>query len=623
MHVRSLIARLAVVFVLFTLLRAAFWAFQADAFSGIGAGEVLQVFLQGLRFDAMTIVVANVPFILLHLLPFPGRDRRGYQRALFVLFLAVNVFLLFICCVDLVFYGFNHKRVTSDLLGQAGAGMRNMPLFLVRYWPATLVFVGGIAFLVRGYRWASRTAPPVPMAPRRQWTASLIAVAVLFLAGRGGWQYQGLSPAHAADHVEVANAQLVTNSAFTFGYSLLQPELPPRNYMPQQELDRLMPLGYTLHRDSMDRQMNVVLIIVESLGREYIGALNGGRAFTPFLDSLVERSYVCSNAYANAERSNKSMCALLGGIPSFTDDAFMNTAYAADRVDGWGARLKELGYATSFWHGGLNGEYKFDSFSRACGFDRYYGKDEFGDDALYDGHWGIYDEEFLQFFADGLDREKEPFAATVFTLSSHDPFRIPERYEGRFPKGTQDIHAAIGYVDMALRRFFERARRSPWYGNTLFVLTGDHTFGYNVHPAAYSNAAGRFAVPILFLKGDGSLNGGTGEVVQHLDIGPSILDLVGYEGRINTFGRSVFRNDRQAYAAQYINGQYQRIQAGRLLFFDGTRATGLFDPATDTLFHNDLRAAEPRLTDSLTTLTKAMVQRHAEALRSNTLFPAR
>lgn len=615
-HWRLLAVRYGLVVLLLSGLRLLFYLIYRGSFPPMPAEQVWQVALQGLRFDVATVVIWNAPLILLHLLPFRWRNARACQRLLFTGFMLINGALLLVCSIDLAFFGFNNKRVSRDLLGQLDAGVRNLPSFLVDYYWVAAVFILLMVLLWRGY---SRS-PKEERAQMPWWkegAASLIAIGVFVLMARGGWQYQGLSPAHAADHVDVAFAPLVTNSAFTFGYSLTEPEVKQRIYFTQQELDRRMPLRYVIHKDSTDRKENVVLIIVESLGREYLNSLSNVPGYMPFLDSLVQRSLVFDNAFANAERSNKSVCAILAGIPSFTDDAFMNTAYMDNQLEGLGTRMKQIGYATSFFHGGLNGEYKFDSFSRATGFDRYYGRDEYGNNADYDGHWGIYDEEFLQYFANKLDREKSPFCSVVFTLSSHDPFPIPAKWKNHFPKGSQDIHESLGYVDMALRRFFERAAKSPWYRNTLFVITGDHTFLYNVHPKWYTNAAGRFAVPIMFFRPDGSLKGRDSTIAQHMDIMPSILDLTGFDGAINSFGRSLFKHDREPYAAQYLNGQYQLIAGDRLLFFDGSDANGLYAFHGDTLFQHNLSAQEPAVADSMKLRLEALVQRHAQALREN------
>lgn len=618
-HLRLLLARLGIVLLAMALLRWIFFIANRLSFPGLSFGEALLVTLHGLRFDAMVIVIANALLIVLHLLPWRGRGERGYQRMLFGVFLVVNSTLLLICCIDLAFFGFNGKRITRDVLGQVEAGVRELPTFIITFWWATLVFFGCVALLIFGWRRIRPRDEYSASGNLGQWVVGALAMGLLFLVGRGGWQYQGLSPAHAADHVPVALAPLVTNSAFTFGYSLSEPAFTPRRYMSDEAMDKLMPLRYELRKDSTDRPRNVVLLIVESLGREYLSAISGEAAYMPFLDSLCGRSLVLTNAFANAERSNKSMCALLAGIPSFTEDAFMNTAFADDRVDGLGTRLKELGYSTSFFHGGLNGEYKFDSFSKACGFDRYHGMDEFGDEDHYDGHWGIYDEEFLRYTAARLTEQPQPFCSVVFTLSSHDPFPVPARYAGRFPKGTQDIHASLGYVDMSLQRFFAAAAKEPWYANALFVITGDHTYQYNDHPLWYRNPAGRFAVPILFFAPDGSFTGRDDRIAQHLDIAPSILDAVGYQGTISTFGQSVFKRDRADRAAQYLGGQYRLIQEERVLLYDGVNVQGLYDLRNDTLFSKDLSARDPRTANRLAMDLQAMIQRHGAALIGNRL----
>lgn len=617
-HLRLLALRLALPLVLLSGLRLLFFLLYRNDFPGISGGQALQVALQGIRFDLATLVIWNAPVIVLHLLPLGWRNHRAFQRILFAAYLVINGLLLLICCIDLAFFGFNHKRVSRDLLGQLGAGVRNLPSFLMDYGWVAAVFALLMVLLWRLYPRMRKERSGAEL----NWQGALLSAAGIgffVILGRGGWQYQGLSPAKAADHVDVALAPLVTNSAFTFGYSLTSPEVVQRHYFTAAELDRRMPLRYAIHKEPTDRRENVVVIIVESMGREYLASLSHVQGYMPFMDSLTGRSLVFANAYANAERSNKSMCAILAGIPSFTDDAFMNTAYMDDRLEGLGTRMKQNGYATSFFHGGLNGEYKFNSFSRAAGFDRYFGRDEYGNNADYDGHWGIYDEEFLQFFANKLDAERTPFCSVVFTLSSHDPFPIPAKWKGHFPKGSQEIHESLGYTDMALRRFFQRAAKSPWYAQTLFVITGDHTFLYNVHPPWFTNAAGRFAVPIIFFRPDGSLHGQDSTVAQHLDILPSILDITGFDGSVNCFGRSLFKHDRVPYAAQYLNGQYQIIEGDRLLVFNGEATKGLFNYKTDTLFRHDLTGLEPARADSMQLRLEAMVQRHAQALKENKL----
>jgi phosphoglycerol transferase MdoB-like AlkP superfamily enzyme len=218
-----------------------------------------------------------------------------------------------------------------------------------------------------------------------------------------------------------------------------------------------------------------------------------------------------------------------------------------------------------------------------------------------------------------LNELPQPFCSVVFTLSSHDPFPVPERYKGRFPRGTQEIHESLGYADMSIRRFFATASKEPWYANTVFVITGDHTYQYNVHPPWFRNPAGRFAVPIMFFAPDASFTGRDDRIAQHLDLLPSILDLSGYQGTISSFGQSVFRRDRTDRAAPFLGGQYRLIQDDRLLLFDGERVQGLYDLRNDTLCAHDLAAQEKDVAERLTRHLQAMIQRHGEALVGNTL----
>lgn len=217
-HWRLLAARYGVVVLLLSGLRLLFFLIYRGSLPPLPAGQAWQVALQGLRFDVATVVLWNAPLILLYILPLRWRDSKTCQRLLFTGHMLVNGLLLLICSIDLAFFGFNNKRVSRDLLGQLGAGVRNLPSFLMDYGWVAAVFLFLMWALWKGWR----RLPLGEHAQLRWWkegAASLIAVALFVLLGRGGWQYQGLSPAHAADHVEVAFAPIVTNSAFTFGYS--------------------------------------------------------------------------------------------------------------------------------------------------------------------------------------------------------------------------------------------------------------------------------------------------------------------------------------------------------------------------------------------------------------------
>jgi phosphoglycerol transferase MdoB-like AlkP superfamily enzyme len=351
-----------------------------------------------------------------------------------------------------------------------------------------------------------------------------------------------------------------------------------------------------------------------------VGALNEYKGYTPFLDSLAQHSLVFNNAFASAERSNKALPAIIAGIPSLMDDPFMYSVYQDNCIQGIGDYLQTKGYHTSFFHGGINGEFNIDALSPAAGFNLYFGKNEFNDDTYFDGHWGIYDEEFMQYFSKTLNDFPQPFCTALFTVSSHDPFPIPAKYKGKFPKGETDIQESIGYTDFSLRKFFEKASQESWYANTLFVITSDHTFQYGKRLAPrYENRAGYFSIPLFFFTPDSSLTGRSDQLVQHTDIIPSVLDYLRYDGIVNAFGTSVFSDSLDRTAIQYLDNLYQIENDQYCLLYDGTRAIGLYKYLEDFHFEKNLLLTEKLIAEKLTKKLEAMLQTYNKALIMNKL----
>jgi phosphoglycerol transferase MdoB-like AlkP superfamily enzyme len=169
--------------------------------------------------------------------------------------------------------------------------------------------------------------------------------------------------------------------------------------------------------------------------------------------------------------------------------------------------LRKEGYNTSFFHGAFNGSQNFDQYTRAAEFEKYYGKDEYVGREAFDGKWGIYDEKFLQFFAKKLSSFKTPFFSTIFTISSHNPYKILDRYKNKFPKGTTIVQESIAYTDYSLKLFFDNAKKQKWYNNTLFVISADHTSA-DGELDIDKTILGKFHIPILFFDpGNPNLSG--------------------------------------------------------------------------------------------------------------------
>ena len=363
------------------------------------------------------------------------------------------------------------------------------------------------------------------------------------------------------------------------------------------------------------RPLNVVVIIVESLGKEYMGAMNHHTGYTPFLDSLCRHSTVFTNAYANGKRSIEGIPCIVSSIPALMDEPFITSTYNGNKVTSIANVLAKKGYRNYFFHGGTNGTMGFDNFSKLAGYDAYFGRKEYNNDADYDGNWGIYDEPFLQYTVKKLSESQQPFEATVFTISSHHPYLVPEKYKGRFRKGSLPIHESIGYADFSLKKFFESASHTSWYQNTLFVITGDHTAISEV--PFYQTRVGMYSLPIIFYQPADSLVGMNDVTTSQIDILPGILDYLHYDQPYFSFGASMFDTSANHSAVNYLNGTYQIIEGNYALAMDTANIQGLYQFKADTLLTVNLMDSIPGIRNNMAKKLKAIVQNYNDALINN------
>lgn len=590
--------RLGAVAVVYTLTRILFVLFNASLFPAVP----LASFVGGLRFDASAIGWINLPWLVLYLFQAPARFKwmHGLQLALFII---PNAAALFFQFVDLGYYAFSLKRSTADFLQILTTGNDTAslaPAFLKDYWYLLLLYLGSVAALVWAYGLsARRTATVERLGWHIGWRA--IALGAIAIAVRGGLQLVPLQTMDGAQYGGAHVLPVTLNTPFTMLMSLGKPTLVERHYMPDREADALWPVVQDLRTsvtmpiqpwdartaairiatDSTPTKIpsngpapNVVVIILESFSAVYSAELAGGPGYMPFLDSLMRESLYFTHAYANGRRSIDGIPAILAGIPELMDEAFITSPYAGRPFTTLANTLGSEGYHTSFYHGGRNGTMGFDGFTRSAGFHQYVGLNEYkGTPADHDGHWGIRDRPFLQHYAQALNEERQPFLSTVFTLSSHHPYELPEQDAVRFAGGTLPIHPTLRYADDALRRFFAMARTMPWYANTIFVITADHTADLERN-GSHSDKPIDHWIPLVVHAPGRVLPYRHDGVTQQIDILPMVLELAGYAHPFFSFGHSPLRPGG-GYAIMASNGIYNIIGSQTQVQFDGEHTVGI------------------------------------------------
>lgn len=555
-----LLARLGTVLLIYTLLRLAFVALNAASFPHVPASA----FAGGVRFDLSAIAWLNILWGLLFMVKPDAKG--GFALVQKVVFHAVNAVGFFFNCTDLAYYHFTLKRSTADLFGimSAGGDIGNLaPVFVRDYWYVVVIFLVCLALTEVGYRWAGRFLKEdgPQLWKRLVWRA--VAVAAFAVGSRGGLQLMPLGVLDAGNYAPPAYFPVVLNTPFTIMMSLGKPVVEEKNYMTRAEADALWPVLHQYGDSSLvptSAKHNVVFIILESFSAAYSGKLSGQQGYMPFLDSLMDQSLTFTRAYANGRRSIDGIPAITASIPELMDEAFITSNYAQTPFTSIANELAKNGYATSFYHGGRNGTMGFDGFAKSAGFTRYVGQNEYPDQNDNDGHWGIWDQPFLQFFARDLSQQQQPFMSCVFTLSSHHPYELKPEDVARFTGGPLPIHRTLQYTDDALRQFFATARTQPWFNNTLFVITADHTADIERNGQHYSEATD-YWVPLVFHMPGTLAPKSMDRVTQHIDIVPTTLDIIGHNGAFFSFGSSALRAERTPCMVTASTGMYIAIDA--------------------------------------------------------------
>lgn len=610
---------MGVFLLLFTLCRIVFLLFNNASFPVVYFTD----FVAGLWFDLMTVCIIFLPISALELLPNKWRDKKIFRILFFILFMGSLFVSLLANMIDVEYFKFAAARSTSSLLTMLSFGNdleQSIFSYLVDFWYLLILLLGFTYLGYFLYRKIDRIEDDSKTTP---WWKQLllypISIALLVIIGRGGFGLRPSGPANAAKYTIDQNIPLVLNSVFTIIKSWGFVPLQEKNYFTEKELTEIFnPIHQPNGSNAKYPGNNVVVIILESFSVEYIASINGTKnCYTPFLDSLINESLVFKHCYANGKKSIDAMPSIISSIPKLMEIEYLTSHYASNKIESLPKHLKKLNYSSAFFHGATNGSMNFDVFCDLADFDHYYGRNEYNNEKDYDGTWGIFDEEFLKWSIQKMNELPAPFFSSIFTISSHHPYTIPDKHKNKFNQNEDPSLNAVMYADYALQQFFESAKTTSWYNNTLFVITADHT------PASgsdiYYKDMGNMHIPLVFYHpADTNLKNESNKVAGQIDIMPTILDLVGFTENYFSFGNSLFDN-KPGQSSSYIGNKYLHfadyLDKHYMLLWQDEKIIGLFD-LEDKLQTNNLLNEKPIL-DQLERQLMAIIQTYNHALINN------
>ncbi|MEZ0233203.1 MAG: LTA synthase family protein [Methylophilaceae bacterium] len=301
------------------------------------------------------------------------------------------------------------------------------------------------------------------------------------------------------------------------------------------------------------RPKNVVLISVESLSAEYLGAYGSKDNLTPNLDKIAAQGLKFENLFATGTRTVRGLDALSLGAPPIPGQAIVHRPNN-DHLATVGEFMEAKGYQTYFIYGGYGYFDNMNAYFRGNDYKVIDRTDFNADEIAAENVWGVADESLFNHTLKTLDQsfaKNQPFFAHVMTTSNHRPFTFPE---GRvdMPQGNRD--GAVKYTDYALGKFIEDAKTKPWFKDTLFVIVADHcasVAGKTKLPVA------KYHIPLIFYAPDMLAAGTYKRMASQIDIAPTLIDLVGVKGDDTFFGQSLFK--AQNTPARAFISNYQEL----------------------------------------------------------------
>ena len=637
----TVVWNLGMAYVVYFIARLVFLMANYSFYEGhLAFPHLMEMLGGGLVFDTAAILVTNSLYIVILLLT-------PWRRLAQWVYVVINAVALAVNLADCVYFRFTMRRTTTTVFNEFQnennlAGVIGTEM--VNHWYLVLLFIILVYAMWKLYRSPGKA---VPVGKWWVWYPSqvllLAACAPFVVAGiRGGFTtaVRPITISNANQYVDrPIEAALVLNTPFSIYRTIGKDVFVVPNYFSDEKTlasiytpihtpnDSLAGANSSLFTLHSSLKKNVVVLIVESFGREYIGALNETlengqyKGYTPHVDSLVSHSTTFRYSFCNGRKSIDGMPSILSSIPMFVEPFFLTPA-SMNQVSGIASLLAGEGYETAFFHGAQRGSMGFMAFARSTGFQQYYGREDynedprFGGDNDFDGMWAIWDEPFLQYYATKMSEMKEPFMTAVFTASSHHPYHVPEQYKDVYPEEGIEIHKCIRYTDMAIGKFFEKASHEPWFKNTIFVLTSDHT-NLSDHPF-YQTDIGGFCSPIIIYDPSQPVGEMQDKIAQQIDILPTVMGMLHYQKPYFGFGIDLLNTPAEdTWAVNYLNGIYQYVKHGHVLQFDGQQTKGMY-ALNDSLMQHNLVGKVPQQPQMELEL-KAIIQQYMERMTQDRL----
>lgn len=541
----------------FLLCRLALYWMYPNYFSSLDFGEVISGFIKGVQFDSATTMLFLSPLLILLSLPFKWIQHSWIKSALAWVACFVLLGLLVYCLGDLAYFGEVQRHIGAEILNLSADKAALVEIALSSRLEHTIY--GSLFLILLTLLWYVVIIRPLknPTNFSTSWIVKGLAwfgLALLYFVLFRGMILTSrpinLSDAFTGSKLQQAN--LALNPVYT-SYREIKNRLKqqPLRYASQQDLQNFAknnPLVFQWHKpNNQPTQKNIVLILLESWSYKYIDGLSGSQYnVTPFMDSLISKSQVWDNYYAAGQRSIIGIQAILSSLPALPNQPTLGFGLELNQMSKIAEIANRYNYRTVMMQSSARRSFHMDSIANALGFQEYYGKEDIPLLREYPQEQPRFgwDYDALQFFNQKISEKSEkPFFAFMFTGTTHEPFpKIGQEFE-LYPHDAKNEYGFLNtlkYSDWALEQFMKAAEKQDWYKNTIFIFTSDHT----LNAESDDSLLQKFHIPLVIYTPDGSLIPKREQrLASQYDLFPSIMDLLGFNQPIYTYGKSLFTEE--------------------------------------------------------------------------------
>ncbi|EGX6961253.1 MULTISPECIES: LTA synthase family protein [Vibrio] len=532
----------------------AFW--QIDRIDSLN--DLIYILGQGLRVDIATLCwLFILPALFSTFMPLTGKMGECWKRILriwMVLGLWVLVYMELATAPFIQEYDLRPNRLfveyliyPKEVLSMLWTGYK-LELFIGA--------LGTVLTITLGWKWSKKLTDKAQQV-NWKWRPLLALFVVLFgVAGaRSSLGHRPLNPAMVAFSNDPLLNDLALNSSYSllFAVNSMKSEKSAEQFYGKMDTQKMLELVRTSSTKSdftpsllptmnsnpatyQGKHKNLVILLQESLGAQFVGAL-GGLPLTPNLDELMKEGWQFTQMYATGTRSVRGIEAVTTGFPPSPSRAVVKLSKSQTGFFTIADLLKAQGYHTQFIYGGEANFDNMKTFFFGNGFDQIVEEDDYNNPSFV-GSWGVSDEDLYNKANEEFERlskSDKPFFSLVFTSSNHSPYEYPQGKIEPYDSEHMTRNNAVKYSDYALGTFFEKAKKSSYWDDTIFIVIADHdarVSGANLVPVKH------FHIPALIL-GKGIQPRKDDRIANNIDMPPTLLSLIGVDAKTPMIGRDL------------------------------------------------------------------------------------